>query len=470
MIFTIHSSAFELGRKGGCTAAETAYYANTKLRGFLAPEKGRRAWGATELMKVVIFGLGYVGCTAAACIGKTGHSVVGIDPNADKVAAIAHGRSPISEPGLDDMLAETLAGGRLTASRTIDDNLDDADIAIVCVGTPSGPDGAHNMSYIAQVSRQIAQAVRSDRASPLTVAYRSTMRPGSIDHIIAPIFRAQLGDAFDASVELVYNPEFLREATAVEDYFNPPKIVIGTRSGKPSVSMDALHEGIEAPTFHVGIREAEFTKFIDNTWHAVKVAFANEVGRISQQLEISAQQVHEIFVSDTKLNISAYYTRPGGAFGGSCLPKDVRALQHIAADVGANTHLIDSLIRSNEAHKHHQFNYVTRGLSAGATILVVGLAFKADTDDLRESPAVDLVRKLLDAGYEVSVYDPALKPKDLVGQNLGYTYAHLPTIDTILIDKRAAESIRWDLIIATNRLVNTLSLQQGQVVDVSTIP
>jgi GDP-mannose 6-dehydrogenase len=388
----------------------------------------------------------------------------------EKVVAIADGRSPISEPGLNEMLAETLADGRLTASRTIDNNLDDADIAIVCVGTPSGPDGAHNMSYIAQVSRQIAQAVRPDRTSPLTVAYRSTMRPGSIDHIIAPIFRAQLGDAFNTSVELVYNPEFLREATAVEDYFNPPKIVIGTQTGKPSISMEALHDGIEAPVFHVGIREAEFTKFVDNTWHAVKVAFANEVGRLCQQLNISARQVHEIFVSDTKLNISAYYTRPGGAFGGSCLPKDVRALQHIASDVGANAHLIDSLVRSNEAHKHHQFSHVTRNLPAGATVLVVGLAFKVDTDDLRESPAVDLVRKLLDSGYKVSVYDPALKPKDLVGQNLGYTYAHLPTIETLLVDKGAAERESWDLVVATNRLVNTLSLQQGQVVDVSAIP
>jgi GDP-mannose 6-dehydrogenase len=421
-------------------------------------------------MKIVIFGLGYVGCTAAACIGKSGHHVVGIDPSADKVAAIAAGRSPISEPGLAELLAETLAAGRLEASETIGNHLNDADVAIVCVGTPSGPDGAHNMSYIALVSRQIAEALRPDRATPLTVAYRSTMRPGSIDQIIAPIFRAQLGEAMSGAVELVYNPEFLREATAVDDYFNPPKIVIGTQSGKPSANMDALHEGIEAPVFHVGIREAEFTKFVDNTWHAVKVAFANEVGRVCQQLDISARQVHEIFVSDTKLNISAYYTRPGGAFGGSCLPKDVRALQHIASDTGANTYLIDSLIRSNEAHKHHQFSRIVRELAPGGRVLLVGLAFKADTDDLRESPAVDLVRKLLDGGYRVSVYDPALTPSKLVGQNLGYAYAHLPTIDTLLVDKADAQAGDWDLVIATNRLVKTLALREAKVIDVSSIP
>lgn len=421
-------------------------------------------------MKVVIFGLGYVGCTATACIAKSGHHVVGIDPSPDKVEAIAAGRSPISEPGVDEMLRDALSAGRLEASRLVGSHLDEADVAIVCVGTPSGPDGAHNMSYIAQVSRQIAEAVRPDRAKPLTVAFRSTMRPGSIDQIIAPIFKASLKEAAADVVELVYNPEFLREATAVEDYFNPPKIVIGTQSGKPSAAMDQLHEGIDAPVFHVGIREAEFTKFVDNTWHAVKVAFANEVGRVCQQLDISARQVHEIFVSDTKLNISAYYTRPGGAFGGSCLPKDVRALQHIASDTGANTHLIDSLIRSNEAHKHHQFTKVTRDLSSGARVLLVGLAFKADTDDLRESPAVDLARKLLDSGYKVSVYDPALRPDKLVGQNLGYAYAHLPSIDTLLVDKATAESETYDLVISTNRLVKTLSLGDAKVVDVSAIP
>lgn len=421
-------------------------------------------------MKVVIFGLGYVGCTAAACIAKSGHHVVGIDPSSEKVEAIAAGRSPISEPGVNQMLADALSEGRLEAARLVGSHLDNAEIAIVCVGTPSGPDGAHNMSYIAQVSRQIAEAVKPDRAIPLTVAYRSTMRPGSIDQIIAPIFRASLGKAATEAIELVYNPEFLREATAVEDYFNPPKIVIGTHSGKPSAAMDQLNEGIDAPLFHVGIREAEFTKFVDNTWHAVKVAFANEVGRICQQLDISARQVHEIFVSDTKLNISAYYTRPGGAFGGSCLPKDVRALQHIASDTGANTHLIDSLIRSNEAHKHHQFTNVTQGLSPGARVLLVGLAFKADTDDLRESPAVDLARKLLDGGYNVSVYDPALRPEKLVGQNLGYAYAHLPSIDTLLVDKETAEREAYDLVISTNRLVKTLSLRDIKVVDVSAIP
>lgn len=423
-------------------------------------------WGS---VKVAIFGLGYVGCTAAACIASQGHSVIGIDVSAKKVDKIRRGISPIREPGIDEMLAKAHAEGRLDAATEVGAHLEDADIAIVCVGTPSGPDGAHNMSHIAQVTRSIASVLKPDRGKPLTVAYRSTMRPGTTQLMIEPIFRSFLGEATGRTVELVYNPEFLREATAIEDYFNPPKIVIGTIDGQPSENMERLHAGIEAPVFHVGIREAEITKFVDNSWHALKVAFANEVGRVCQSLDISAQQVHRIFVSDTKLNISPYYMRPGNAFGGSCLPKDVRAFQHIAADVGANTHVVDALLRSNDAHKHHQFRHVTEGLSPGAKVLLVGLAFKADTDDLRESPAVDMARKLLDAGFDLDVYDPALTSDSLIGQNLGYAYAILPTIDTLLVDKARAEVGGYELVVATNRLVQTLDLGDARVIDVSAI-
>ncbi|QZH76198.1 MAG: nucleotide sugar dehydrogenase [Erythrobacter sp.] len=420
-------------------------------------------------MKVAIFGLGYVGSTAAGCIARQGHTVIGVDVSEAKVATINAGRSPVREPGLDELVAEARQAGLLGARCDVGDALDDCDVAIVCVGTPSGVDGAHDMRYVMQVTRDIAAAMRPDRARPLTVAYRSTMRPGSCEHLILPIFRAALGERTGELVELVYNPEFLREASAIQDYFAPPKIVIGTVGGRPSADMEALHLGIEAPTFHVGIREAELTKFVDNSWHAVKVAFANEIGRVCQQLDISAGQVHDIFVADTKLNISPAYTRPGAAFGGSCLPKDVRALQHIASDVGANTHLVDALIRSNEAHKHHQFRLVTQGLESGARVLLVGLAFKQHTDDLRESPAVDLARKLLDAGFALDIHDPGLEPEHLIGQNLGYAFAILPTIETLLVDKATAESRTYARVIATNRLVDALDLGETPVIDVSRI-
>lgn len=432
--------------------------------------RAARAYGGFANVKVAVFGLGYVGCTAAACIGSQGHDVVGIDISEGKVAALNAGRSPIREPKVDEMLAAAHADGRLSAFTQVGDALDGCDLAIVCVGTPSGPDGSHNMSFIAKVTQQIAAALKADRPQPLTVAYRSTMRPGTIDQIIEPIFRSVLGANADRRVEIVANPEFLREATAVDDYFHPPKIVIGTRDGEPSATMDKLHEGIDAPFFHLPWREAEITKFVDNSWHAVKVAFANEIGRVCQSLGISAKRTHEVFVSDTKLNISPYYMRPGNAFGGSCLPKDVRALQYIASDVGANTHLVDSLLRSNEAHKHFQVSRLTADLQPGARVLLVGLAFKAETDDLRESPAVDIARKLLEAGYQLDIYDPFVTPDQLVGQNLGYAYAFLPRIDTLLVDKATAEGNRYDLVVATSRLLSTLSLDAAEVVDVSVIP
>lgn len=413
-------------------------------------------------MKIAIFGLGYVGCTAMCCIAKDGHQVVGFDVSETKVTQINDGVSPITEPGIDELLVAGLAAGNIAAHTEINDALDDSDIAIVCVGTPSAPDGSHNMAFIAEVTRQIAVAVNKDRATPLTVAYRSTVRPGTVEGLIEPIFVAELGDKFEQSIELIYNPEFLRETTAIQDYFDPPKIVIGTRNGNPCARMEALNATIDASTFHVKFREAEITKFVDNSWHAVKVAYANEIGRICLQLGISAAKVHEIFISDTKLNISPNYTRPGGAFGGSCLPKDVRALQYVAADSGANTHLIDSLLRSNEAHKFRMFEHARKNLPSEASVLLVGLAFKANTDDLRESPNVDLARAFLNEGYNLSIFDPAIEATKLVGANLGYAYTQLPTLSKLLVSKETAETTSYDRIIITNATYKQLSLPKDQ--------
>ena len=250
------------------------------------------------------------------------------------------------------------------------------------------------MSFIVEVSHQIAELVSPNRATPLTIVFRSTMRPGTIEELVLPIFENALRDRMDL-VELVYNPEFLRKSVAIQDFFNPPKIVIGTKDGERCAALDELNAGIEAPVFYTTYRAAEMTKFVDNTFHAVKIAFANEVGRVCDKLGISAATVHKIFISDTKLNISPYYLRPGGAFGGSCLPKDVRALQYIASDVGAHTHLVDSLLRSNDAHKNFLFENCLKAVPAGGRVLMLGLAFKENSDDLRESPNIDLARKFL---------------------------------------------------------------------------
>lgn len=414
-------------------------------------------------MKVAIFGLGYVGLTAAACITKQGHSVIGFDVNEAKVEQLNRGVSPINEPGVEELLRGARARGDLECFVNVTDALNLCSIAIVCVGTPSSPDGSHNMSDIAEVSRQIAMHVRPGaRDKKLAVVYRSTFRPGTIEELILPVFHSVLGADADA-VDLVYNPEFLREAVAIYDYFNPPKIVIGTADGKPNGALDALNDGIEAPRFYTRYREAEFTKFVDNTFHALKVAYANEIGRVCVELGISAEKVYEIFVADTKLNISKHYLRPGGPFGGSCLPKDVRALQYVASDVGAQTHVVDSLIRSNEAHKDFLFRQVVNGLAPGARILMLGLAFKANSDDLRESPNIDMARKLLRAGYLLSVYDASLQPHQLIGQNLGYAYSHLPGFSKLLVSREAAENGDYDLVVDANGSASALKLKSTKI-------
>jgi GDP-mannose 6-dehydrogenase len=422
-------------------------------------------------MKIVVFGMGYVGLTAAACALKQGHSVCGVDVNRAKVNDLLNGNSPIFEPGLSELLSEGKSSGAFTAAFEIGDELADADLAVVCVGTPSLPDGSHNMSYIASVSREVARALKTTRRvahRPLVISYRSTVRPGTMEELIEPIFESELeGDV--TSYELVYNPEFLRESTAIKDYFDPPKIVLGTVDGEPNPVIDELYSTIKAPRFHVKFREAEITKFVDNSFHAVKVTFANEIGRVCHRLGISATKVHEIFVSDRKLNISPYYTRPGGAFGGSCLPKDVRALAHISTEVGANTQLIDSLLQSNANHRRFLFEEATRDLSRGAKILLNGLAFKANSDDLRESPLVDIAEMVRRAGFELIIHDPNVDPKTLVGANLGYQLAHLPTLGSLMVPTKKLKGAHFDLIMDARGDLGGTGVTADRQYDLSTM-
>jgi GDP-mannose 6-dehydrogenase len=417
-------------------------------------------------MKIAVFGMGYVGSTAAACLAHAGYDVLGVDTNEEKIGKINSGVSPIAEPGLGDLIRSAVDKKRLRATTNVHTELHSASVAIVCVGTPSASDGSLNMGSIAEVSRQIASQINPNRKDRLTVVYRSTVKPGTMDDLVLPIFRQALGGASEA-FELVYNPEFLRESVAIDDYFNPPKIVIGTSDGTHCRNLDDLYAGIKAPVFYTRFREAEMTKFVDNTFHAVKIAFANEIGRVCRELDVDAGKVHEIFVSDTKLNISPVYLRPGGAFGGSCISKDVRALQEIASDIGAHTHLIDSLLRTNEAHKHFLFNLCARDLHAGSKVLMIGLAFKANSDDLRASPHIDLARKLLQKNCELSIFDPHVEPARLLGQNLGYAYANLPSISKLLISREQMESSFYDLVVDNRNSGGQYTLQAKRILDLS---
>ena len=419
-------------------------------------------------MRIAVFGLGYVGVTTAACLCQQGHTVLGVDIDASKVAKMKAGFSPISEPGVAERLAFGVADRRLDACMTLGEDFDACELAMVCVGTPSAPDGSHDMSFIAQVTRQIAEAIRPGRTESLTVAYRSTIRPGSIEELIAPIFEAVLGERSHL-VEIVYNPEFIRESVAVKDFFAPPKIVVGTKDGKPSRRMVELNAHIDAPMFNTHYREAEFTKFADNAFHALKVSFANELGRVCIKLGVSARTMHQIFVADTKLNISPYYLRPGGAFGGSCLPKDVRALRSMSMEVGADTRLINVLIESNDAHKTFVFHRCVDGLKPGARILMLGLAFKANTDDLRESPNVDLARRILEADFRLRIYDPTVDPVALVGRNLGFVATALPNLQALLIDEGDFSEEPFDLVIDCSGLACKLDLQGAALIDINTL-
>ncbi len=421
-------------------------------------------------MKIGILGLGYVGLTSAGCLLKGGHTVLGVEPNGSKIDLLVSGRSPIAEPHLEALLADGLRAGRFHLTQTADAELARCDIVFVCVGTPGLPDGAHDMSQVLEASRQLARAIRGEaRATPLPVVYRSTMRPGSVDMLIEPVFIAELGEPL-ANVALIYNPEFLRESSAVEDYFNPPKIVVGTRDAAGSPELAELYRDIAAPTFNTTIREAELVKFVDNVWHALKVSYANEIGRLCAALGISASRMHEIFVSDRKLNISPYYTRPGPAFGGPCLPKDLRALTAIADDLRQESPVIDAIAASNDAHKSFLFDIAADGLAPGAKVLLVGLAFKAGSDDLRESPQIDLANRLIHARFDVSIYDPTIDPARLTGQNFGYTQAHLPGLAGLLVSREAVAAASYDAAIDMFGWAADLPLGGARIVSVHRLP
>ncbi len=406
-------------------------------------------------MKVAVLGLGYVGLTTAVCVANDEHEVVGFDTDVDRVKMLDGGQCPFYEPNLPVLLEKGLAYGSLTFDHSISRALQDADLAIVCVGTPSRPDGSLDMTSICEVSTQIADEVSVKDRPSITVAYRSTMILGAIDEVIVPIFQNRLGPGFDKRVKLVCNPEFLREGTAVDDYFHPPKVVVGTRDGLPNAVMEQLHRNLTCPRFHLQAREAEVIKLVDNTWHATKVAFANEVGRICQTNQVDPQTIYKSFIADEKLNISPYYLRPGGAFGGSCLPKDVRAMQALAARSDVSAPLVSAVLASNDRHKAYLLSCITQNVAAGGRILICGLAFKAATDDLRESPNLDILQGLLDMGYAVSVFDPHISA--------------VPGHDGILVSKDAAENDHFDLLVATNKTFRLLSCPKTKVLDLDAL-
>ncbi|GAA1610396.1 nucleotide sugar dehydrogenase [Nonomuraea maheshkhaliensis] len=379
-------------------------------------------------MRISVFGLGYVGCVSAACLASMGHQVVGVDVNPAKVDLINGGHAPIVEERIGELISETTAGGALRATTDAAEAVAATELSLVCVGTPSAPNGSLSTTFLERVAEQIGRALRPGHV----VVFRSTMLPGTCAELLVPILELASGLRAGAGFGVAVNPEFLREGTSVRDFFAPPKTVIGESDERTGNVVASLYEGLPGDVFRVPIPVAEMTKYADNAFHAVKIGFANEMGAICQALGLDSHRVMDVFLADRKLNISPAYLRPGFAFGGSCLPKDLRGLVYAARKADVSIPLLSHVLPANEAHLQRAFELITA--SGRRRIGMFGLSFKPGTDDLRESPLVELAERLLGKGYDLRIYDANVTLSRLVGANRAYIAERLPHLGDLLGD------------------------------------
>ena len=382
-------------------------------------------------MNVSVFGLGYVGSVSAASFAGDGHTVIGVDVNAEKAASLNEGRSPIVEKGLDELIRENAASGRLRATTSTREAVHGSDVSLICVGTPSRRNGSLDLTYLERVCEQIGEAL-TDKSSYHVVVVRSTVLPGTTHGVVIPALERTSGKQCGSGFGVAVNPEFLREGTAIHDFRNPPMTLIGHNYASDAQATQALYTKVDAPLVTTSIRTAEMIKYASNTWHALKVCFANEVGNLCKRLDIDSHEVMDIFCRDEKLNLSAYYMKPGFAFGGSCLPKDVRAMQYRAKEVDLDMPVIQSILESNQLQIQHAIDMVVE--SGRKRIGLLGFSFKAGTDDLRESPIVILAEALLGKGYSLSIYDRNVSLARLVGANKEYINKQIPHLSSLLRD------------------------------------
>lgn len=388
---------------------------------------------AFQSARVAVLGLGYVGCVSAACLARLGHHVTGVDRDEFKVTSVSAGAAPFYEPGLEEMVRQEVAAGRLSASCNLSAVLPQADIVLICVGTPSAKNGNLNLEQLRRVIDQIAELLPG-RSRPLTIAVRSTVYPGTCEEIAAARLSAH------PEVSVVSNPEFLREGTAVKDFMEPSLLVVGGSDPDAAARVAELYAGLPVEPCLVSVRTAELIKYACNAFHAVKIAFANEIGTLAATLGIDGAEVMDTLCSDTVLNISRAYLKPGFAFGGSCLPKDLRALVYRASRLDLKLPLLESVLPSNDGH-------LARTLQAildlpARKIGIFGLAFKENTDDLRESPVVNLLEQLIGKGRNVRVFDPQILPERIYGSNRQYLLAAIPHIGK-LFDSTLEQMLDW---------------------------
>lgn len=380
-------------------------------------------------MKISIFGLGYVGAVCAGCLSARGHEVVGVDISQAKIDLINQGKSPIVEPGLEQLLEQGLRNNRLSGSTNVSAAVFDTTVSFICVGTPSKRNGDLDLTHIEAVCRQIGEALR-DKAERHTIVVRSTVLPGTVHDVVIPALQAASGKKAGVDFGVAVNPEFLRESTAIKDYDYPAMTVIGELDSASGDLLEELYKDLDAPVFRKDIRVAEMIKYTCNVWHAAKVTFANEIGNIAKASGVDGREVMEIVCQDRKLNISSYYLRPGFAFGGSCLPKDVRALTYRANQLDVSHPMLAGIMPSNSLQVQRAFELIT-GYEK-RRIGMLGLSFKAGTDDLRESPLVELAEKLIGKGYELRIYDRNVEYARVFGANKEYIQSRIPHVSSLL--------------------------------------
>jgi len=407
-------------------------------------------------MRITIFGMGYVGVVSAACLLRDSHEIVGIDPAVGKITDLGRGRAPIQEPGVAQLLAAGHQAGRLTATADQERGLVGSDMAWLCVGTPSDFDGGINLAAVETVIGQIGRVLRESGGRPLIVL-RSTCLPGTTKERIIPLLERESGLTVGKEIDLVFHPEFLREGTAVDDFLKPPKIVVGECRPGAADRLLELYKGYDAPVFRLTIGEAEMVKYWDNLFHALKITFANEMGAIAKSAGVDARRVAEVFCADTKLNISPKYLRPGPAFGGSCLPKDLRALLRLASLKSVKLPMLERIMDSNET----QIDSVVGRILAHRpdTVGMVGLAFKPDTDDMRESPYVKIAKALIGEGVKLLIYDPVVQPERLIGSNKDQVQKALRHLEELLagsLDDLSAA----DLILVNHATIDSRCIHQ----------
>jgi GDP-mannose 6-dehydrogenase len=380
-------------------------------------------------MTVVVVGLGYVGAVTAACLAELGHRVVGVDVDRQKVDEIEAGRSPIVEPRLEELVAAGRAAGRLQVTTELADALRACDAVIVCVGTPPRSDGTVNLEHVERVSAEIGRELAAAEEF-VAVVYRSTVPPGTVDNLLRPVLERESARRADHDFGVAMAPEFLREGSGVADFFEPPFIVAGVREERTLAVVTELFASLQRPTHALSIDQAESLKYACNAYHALKITFANEVGRLLGAVGVDARDVMHVFCEDGRLNISTAYLRPGFAFGGSCLPKDMRALMHVARVHDVDVPVLTGVLRSNESHLRLA---VRRVLDAEAReVALLGLSFKPETDDLRESPYVELAETLVGKGIRLRIFDPIVNPERLIGANRRYIESRLPHLQEML--------------------------------------